>query len=86
MHKINSILEGSDIIHGPIALDSSYYTSARYGRGTGPIFIDYINCTGSEAEIWGKCQYFTHYNGCSHNDDVGIQCHPGSCCSKPLHF
>ena len=29
-----------------LKLDSAYYTSERFGSGTGPIFIDYINCTG----------------------------------------
>ena len=58
-------------------LDSAYYTSERFGRGTGPIFMDYINCTGSEVEMWEECSHFTHYYGCSHNDDVGIQCRPG---------
>ena len=56
---------------------STYYTSERFGEGTGPIFIDYINCTGSEPGIWEKCSHFTHYYGCSHNDDVGVQCQPG---------
>ena len=56
---------------------SAYYTSERFGEGTGPIFMDYINCTGSEFRIYRKCSYFTHYYGCSHNDDVGVQCQPG---------
>ena len=71
------------------ASGSVYYTSERFGEGTGPILIDYINCTGSELNLWGECYYFihsyrcshclyfTHYYGCSHNDDVGIQCQPG---------
>ena len=65
-----------------LALDSNYYTSERFGEGTGPILIDYIHCTGSELEIWGQCSHFTHYYGCSHNDDVGVQCHPGQLCAQ----
>ena len=64
-------------LHFPTNLESTYYTSERFGEGTGPIFMDYINCTGSESKLWGKCSHFTHYYGCSHNDDVGIQCQSG---------
>ena len=65
------------IYFGSNTSDSAYYTSERFGKGTGPIYIDYINCTGSEPRLWGKCLHFTHYYGCSHNDDVGVQCQPG---------
>ena len=58
-----------------ITLDYAHYTSERFGEGTGPIFMDYINCTGSDS--WRKCSNFTHYYGCSHSDDVGVKCQPG---------
>ena len=61
-------------IFGANSLDSIYYTS---GGGAGPIFMDYVNCTGSEPRLWRKCSHFSHYYGCSHNDDVGVQCQPG---------
>ena len=60
-----------------LELDSAYYTSKRFGGGTGPIFVDYINCTGTEPRIYGRCSYFSHSYGCSHYDDVGVQCQPG---------
>ena len=40
--------------------------------------IDYINCTGLEGSLWRWCHHFTHTSGCSHDDDVGVQCHPGN--------
>ena len=51
--------------------------SERFGRGTGPVFIDYINCTGSEGSLWRGCLHFNHYSGCSHDLNVGVQCKPG---------
>ena len=64
--------------------DSTYFTSERFGEGSGPVFIDYIDCNGSESMLWGsdprslrKCSSFSHYYGCSHSDDVGIRCQPG---------
>ena len=41
-------------------IDSAYFISERFGRGTGPIFIDYVNCTGTEPRLWGKCSHFIH--------------------------
>ena len=51
------------------------YSSEGYLRGTGPI-IDYVACNGSEKELL-DCMSFTHSYGCSHNEDVGIQCTAG---------
>ena len=65
------------MIFWPTTLDSTYHTSERFGEGTGPVLIDYINCTGSELDIWWDCSHFTHFYGCSHIEDVGVQCHPG---------
>ena len=46
----------------------------RYGAGTGPIWLDDVDCDGSETNItncdhrgWG-----TH--NCNHNEDVSIIC------------
>ena len=70
-------------IHKYIAyhIDSTYHLE-KFGEGTGPIFADFVNCTGSEPRLWPghyyrECPYFNHYYGCSHNDDVGVQCKPG---------
>ena len=41
------------------------------------MLIDYVHCTGSEPRIWGHCTHFTHYYGCTHEDDVGVRCQPG---------
>ena len=62
------------------ALDS---TSGRFGKGTGPILMDFVNCTGSEPRLYPDynsvqgCRYYTHYYGCSHDDDVGVKCELG---------
>ena len=43
-----------------------------FSEGTGPIAMDFVNCTGSEANLW-DCVHFTHsYSGCDHSHDVGI--------------
>ena len=48
---------------------------AHFGQGTGPIWLDEVDCTGSEPNIdscphnaWGS-------HDCSHSKDVGVICH-----------
>ena len=50
---------------------------AYYGRGSGQIWLDDVNCVGTESTIedcshrgWGN-------HDCSHSEDAGIQCVSG---------
>ena len=68
----------ASILHA-FYIDSS---QQKFGKGTGPILMDFVNCTGSEPRLWPTysalgCPYLTHYYGCSHNDDAGVKCQPG---------
>ena len=42
------------------------------GRGTGPIHLNDVICSGTESSIL-DCQYITDHD-CSHNEDIGVQC------------
>ena len=57
--------------------DSTYYPSETFGRGIGPILMNFTNCTGSEPQLWGRCDNVTLNNECSHDDDIGVRCKPG---------
>ena len=39
--------------------------------------MDFVNCTGTEGRVLYSCTTRTHYFGCSHDNDVGVQCKPG---------
>ena len=48
---------------------------AYYGKGSGPILLDIVRCTGDEKYIW-EC----NHNGwethkCGHREDVGVDCY-----------
>ena len=46
----------------------------RYGPGTGPIWLDELNCRGSETQL-GNCPHRGwSSNDCSHSEDVSIGC------------
>ena len=63
----------STLFAGPVP-----YLNAYYGQGSGPIWLDYLRCTGNETNLL-NCSHsgigITRYY-CGHDDDVGVQC-PG---------
>ena len=49
-----------------------------YGAGVGPIFLDQVNCEGTEARLL-DCERLSHkgiVSGCDHSRDAGVRC-PG---------
>ena len=65
-------------LHFPVLLSLGEipHLNAYYGRTTGPIWLDYLRCTGDESSIL-NC---THYEidsispYCDHGDDAGVDC------------
>ena len=50
------------------------YNRARYGQGTGPIWLSNMVCTGNENSLAG-CSHSTLGQGASHIYDVSVECH-----------
>ena len=60
-----------------------YHRYAYYGRGTGPIFMSNVRCTGRETGL-NQCSYSTSsIRYCTHYRDVGVEC-PGELFSTVL--
>ena len=53
----------------------SYYRNAYFGQGTGPIWLDNVECTGSESTL-ASCGHLglEIIRSCSHSEDVGVRC------------
>ena len=53
------------------------YGSSQYGQGTGPVFLGYMYCAGSEDSLF-ECRrsVFTVVNSqcSSHSYDIGLKC------------
>jgi hypothetical protein len=48
------------------------YARARFGRGTGPIVMDEVRCTGSEVTLMDCPSSLSH--NCGHYEDAGVRC------------
>jgi hypothetical protein len=56
-----------------ITLDATAHSNARFGQGTGPIFLDNVACTGEEDTL-ASCTYDSNTADCFHSDDAGVTC------------
>ena len=57
------------------AIGATTYYSAYFGQGTGPIFVNVLNCVGYESSLF-QCRWTAFQNTyhCSHHEDAGVKC------------
>ena len=54
------------------------YPNARFGQGTGPIFVNNLQCTGTENTIFDcMSDGLGSIGTCSHADDASVMCQEG---------
>ena len=51
------------------------YGSARYGQGTGPIWLSRLSCIGNEPNLTDCSQSSVGTKNCTHSDDASVVCY-----------
>ena len=57
-----------------LSLVSIAISRAGFGRGTGPIFLDNVGCTGTESSLLSCSHRGVSIHYCGHHEDAGVVC------------
>ena len=55
------------------------YRSARYGQGTGPIWLSKLSCFGNESNLFECGRLSMGTKNCTHSDDAAVYCYDTRC-------
>ena len=65
----------SDVICRQLGFEGVNKTIHEYGKGSGAILLDEVQCTGKEKYIWECRHNGWNVHDCEHYEDVGVECY-----------
>ena len=57
-----------------LCISAAQVVQGEFGPGSGPIFLNRLNCDGTESSLLDCNGFRTTVNLCDHTEDVGISC------------
>ncbi|KAG7469988.1 hypothetical protein MATL_G00134620 [Megalops atlanticus] len=69
-------LQDADVVCAQVGCGSARRVMGQggaFGKGSGPIFLDDVNCTGTERNLW-DCPAMKNSSDCGHKEDAGVIC------------
>ena len=69
LHKLQLVFYQLNTKTGAVA-----YSFARFGRGTGGIFLDNVNCWGTKSKLLDCTHPAIGLHNCNHGADAGVRC------------
>ena len=52
-------------------------TNGHFGQGSGPVFLDDVQCRGFEYKLMACLHRGIEVGGCNHHNDAGVVCMEG---------
>ena len=72
--KLGSTLRSRNFQNETLSTDAEAYGRAYFGEGDGDIFIENVQCNGSESSIIDCPTSEFGVHDCSHSEDAGVRC------------
>lgn len=60
-----------------ISLGAEAFGQARFGAGAGQIWLDNVQCVGTENKLINCRANSIGFHSCTHGQDAGVRCPPG---------
>ena len=57
-----------------LSVGGSAYSNAHFGTGSGPIFLDYVQCTSRSSQLLECYSRPILSHNCVHSEDAGVAC------------